>query len=100
MNELIPSEDEFDVIISALDSHEKTLYAEVLAKAVMEVIPSNLSDADAFERAFSKKVDYKEINNRCKTHREMLTVLSAKLIKLRDYLRNHTLTNAITQITQ
>ena len=124
MNDYIPTEEEFEIILAALDyygfkaksdiSDDEVLKATMrLAQKANKAVTEN---EKAFEDAFgtkevdpfnginnliadlSKEIDTKAIQTRMVKAKEDLTLLSAKMIRLREQTRAATTSKAISNL--
>lgn len=106
MKEHIPTEEDIDLLIAALASHEKYAVSELLLDAISRNMGGlngldELTDEEAFIKAFSKK-DEKELAAQLKAEatrlRDRTLVLSAKLINFRDAVRQYQVTGEIDRL--
>lgn len=119
-SELLPSEDEFETIINALAFYParmgQLIANEEVLKATMrlqEKTPPKSENAKAFEDAFgddsakgidtfltdlTKELDKGSILRRTKEEQDKLTLLTAKVIRLRDECRRLGTAQAINDL--
>jgi hypothetical protein len=94
MKDFIPNEDDFETLMASLVAYERTLAAEIIVKEVLSRV--DLSNAETFEKAFSDPhndmapMDAKKVLRETLDAQEKLTLLKAKLIEFRNFVRTHT----------
>lgn len=100
MKELIPTDDEFDTLLSALGALEREKLTRLAVDTWLEKA-KNLTDAQVFEQAFSKKTEKEVVEAtqpKAKEIVENTIVLYAKLVKFRDAVRERQLHGAIEDL--
>ncbi len=121
MKDYVPSDEEFEVIIHALShycfqigkmvANEETLRATLrltereIARSENDVAFDAFAPKDesqdgitAFTDSLIKEIDQKAILSRCKEEGEKITVLQAKIIRLRDEVRGLNTDEAIRDL--
>lgn len=121
MRDLLPSEEEFELLLQALTFYEPKALAligdeEVLkaAKRLSEKAEKKSENEEAFDKAFGtkssldanitfindliKETDLEAVGAKAKKAKDDMTLLSAKLIRFRDYCRTVTTEEAIRDL--
>jgi hypothetical protein len=102
LKDFIPTEEEFETLLSALGSYEKEKMTMLVVEQCLKQC-EGLNNEEAFLKAFSKNTD-KQIEElvkpKTKEIRDTVILLFAKIIKFRDYVRAQRLSGAIEDLTQ
>lgn len=94
MKDFIPTEEDFETLLSSLSSHERFLATEIIIQEALSRV--DLNDVEAFSHAFSapppgmKPKDEKRILAETQVIRDKLILIRAKLIEFRNHIRVHT----------
>jgi hypothetical protein len=97
VKDFIPTEEEFETILTALGSYETEQVTKALATQYLKKM-DGLSDAEAFKLAFTpatEKAILDEVVNQSKPIRDKVVLLFAKVIQFRDFVREHQTKDAI-----
>jgi hypothetical protein len=93
VKDFIPNEEDFETLLASLSSHEKALATEALVKEALSRV--DLDDVGAFEKAFSQPpegmapMDAKKVVREILAMQDRLTLLKAKVIEFRNFVRAH-----------
>lgn len=100
MKDYIPTEEDIELLIAALASHEKNLVNELVVDALLKNM-GDLTNEEAFMQAFSH-TDEKELADKLKGEatkiRDRMVILGAKLINFRDAIRQQQVTGEIDHL--
>lgn len=102
MKPFIPSEEEFETLLTALGSYEKEQVTTFVVGQYLKKM-EGITNEQAFVKAFSKEID-KEVEEsalaQTKMIRDKVVLLFAKVIQFRDFVREHQTADAIEQLTK
>ncbi len=102
MKDFIPSEEDFEVLLSALATYERDLITRYTVEEAMKPLKGiDLTNDEAFTQAFSKASlvgDTEKLMARSKAVRDKVIVIGAKLVQLRDHIKQHQLNGAISDL--
>lgn len=102
MKPFVPTEEEFELLLTSLDSYVKEQVTGFIAKQYLKRM-EGLSNEQAFIEAFSKKpdgIDQGELQTQTKEMRDKVVLLAAKLVQMRNHFRDSHLNSAIEDLTK
>jgi len=102
VKEFIPTNAEFELLLSALDAYVKEKVSGLMVAQYLKRM-EGLTDEQAFMKAFEKKppeIDQVELTRKTTELRDTVVLIAAKLVQLRNHYRDASVIGEIESLTK